>query len=114
MKDSGLFKGCLEAILLKLLQERGRMYGYEITREVKVLTEGGLTITEGALYPLLHRLEAEGVLSVEWEQVGSRMRKYYCLTPEGKEVSASAIKNLTSFMETMQKIISGPLQTQPS
>ena len=52
---------------MKLLEEKGRMYGYEITQKVKDITKGELKITEGALYPALHKLEAEGVLEVEVE-----------------------------------------------
>jgi DNA-binding PadR family transcriptional regulator len=47
-----------------------------------------LNITEGALYPLLHRLEAEGVLDVELEYTSARVRKYYSLTREGKKRSS--------------------------
>jgi PadR family transcriptional regulator PadR len=59
VNKSNLYKGCLEPIILKLLRENKRMYGYEITRKVKEITSGEFQITEGALYPLLHRLEAE-------------------------------------------------------
>lgn len=85
MNKANLYKGCLEPIILKLLGDNGRMYGYEITQRVKKLTAGELKITEGALYPLLHRLEAEGVLEVETENMGNRVRKYYSLTKAGKK-----------------------------
>ena len=68
-----------------LLSETDKMYGYEITRKVKLLTKGELNITEGALYPALHKLEAEGVLEVEVARVDNRLRKYYKLTEKGKE-----------------------------
>ena len=69
MKNSQLYKGSLNTIIMKLLEENGKMYGYEITQKVKALTQGELTITEGALYPALHKLEAEGLLDVEIERV---------------------------------------------
>ena len=65
MKNSQLYKGSLNTIIMKLLEENGKMYGYEITQRVKAITLGELTITEGALYPALHKLEAEGLLDVE-------------------------------------------------
>jgi PadR family transcriptional regulator PadR len=55
-------KGSLSTIVLKLLDDNGRMYGYEITQKVKELTSGDIHITEGALYPILHKLEAEEVV----------------------------------------------------
>ena len=85
MKNSQLYKGSLNTIVMKLLEENGRMYGYEITQKVKDITKGELKITEGALYPALHKLEAEGVLEVEVENVDNRLRKYYKLTEIGEQ-----------------------------
>lgn len=81
------------------------MYGYEITQEVKQRSNGALHITEGALYPLLHRLEADGALEVETAREGNRIRKYYKLTEAGKKASAKAMDELKSFLETMHTII---------
>ena len=83
--NSQLFKGSLTTIVLKLLSEGEKMYGYEITKKVKELTAGELTLTEGALYPALHKLEGEGLLTVTMERIGNRPRKYYSLTPRGRE-----------------------------
>ena len=65
MSQNNLYKGSLSTIVLKLLNDKGKMYGYQITREVELITTGSLKITEGALYPILHKLEAKGLLSVE-------------------------------------------------
>ena len=105
MNKSTLYKGCLEPILLKLLHDNGRMYGYEITQKVKELTSGELQITEGALYPLLHRLEDQGVLRVEMENIGNRVRKYYSLTPEGERQKGKAQSELTTFLQTLQILL---------
>ena len=64
MGNQKLYKGSLQTIILKLLETNDKMYGYEITQHVKALTNGELKITEGALYPALHKLEAEGLLAV--------------------------------------------------
>ena len=79
MKNSQLYKGSLNTIVMKLLEENGRMYGYEITQKVKEITSGDLKITEGALYPALHKLEAEGILEVEVENVDNRLRNMQSL-----------------------------------
>jgi DNA-binding PadR family transcriptional regulator len=101
MKNSGLYKGCLEPMVLQLLQD-GRMYGYEITQKVKEISRGELNITEGALYPLLHRLEADNLIEAETEHIGSRVRKYYKLTRHGKKQAKLSFTELQQFMETMQ------------
>ncbi len=92
----------LEPIIMQLLKENGRMYGFEITQKVKEITQNQLQITEGALYPLLHRLEAEGVLDASMETFGNRVRKYYSLTTKGKKQTAGALKEVQSFVETLQ------------
>jgi DNA-binding PadR family transcriptional regulator len=102
MKKSSFYKGCLEPIIMQLIKENRRMYGFEITQKVKLLTEGKLKITEGALYPLLHKLEAEGLLEVTVENIGNRMRKYYSLTKAGKKETAGSLKEIQSFVETLQ------------
>lgn len=100
-----LFKGSLTTIILKLLAEADKMYGYEITKKVKQLTNDELTLTEGALYPALHKLEAEGLVTVSIQNIGNRSRKYYSLTKKGnKEVNYKIIE-LKDFFSQMQTIL---------
>jgi len=105
MKNSQLYKGNLTTILLKLLQENGKMYGYEITQKVKQITKGELNITEGALYPALHKLEAEGLLDVEVKKVDNRLRKYYSLTETGSTETAIRLAELADFIRNMQNLV---------
>lgn len=102
MSNSKLYKGSLVTIILKLLSEQEKMYGYEMTQKVKALTKGELNITEGALYPALHKLEAEGVLEVEVLKVDNRLRKYYKLTEKGKEETVSKLAELEAYIRNMQ------------
>ena len=104
-RSNQLFKGSLNTILLKMLGENDRMYGYEITRKVMELSGDKIQLTEGALYPALHRLEADGLLEVTIEKVGNRNRKYYSLTKKGKTESKLMIKEITGFIEQMQHIL---------
>jgi PadR family transcriptional regulator PadR len=104
MNKSNLFKGCLESVIMQLLKDNGRMYGYEITQRVKDITKSELQITEGALYPLLHRLEANGILEVEMESIGNRVRKYYSLTKAGKKQTIAAMAELKAFMQALQTL----------
>ena len=106
MKKSQLYKGSLNTIIMKLLEENGKMYGYEITQKVKGITHGELTISEGALYPALHKLEAEGLLDVEIEKVDNRMRKYYKLTEKGTIETVNRLSELEDFIRNMQSLVS--------
>ncbi|MCF1420199.1 PadR family transcriptional regulator [Mangrovimonas futianensis] len=105
MYSKDLIKGTLQPIILKLLEENNKMYGYEITQRVKELTNGKIEITEGALYPMLHKLEADKILSTEKVYIGKRVRKYYHLTQNGKQVVGEKINELSDFLSTMQLII---------
>jgi len=105
MGNQKLYKGSLQTIILKLLEENDKMYGYEITQRVKELTNGELQITEGALYPALHKLEADGMLDVEVAMVDNRLRKYYKLTENGTKETVSRLAEMEEFLRTMQTII---------
>lgn len=105
MYSKEIIKGTLKPIILRLLQEQNRMYGYEITQRVKDLTADKIQITEGALYPLLHKLEAEGVVTTEKENIGKRVRKYYRLTEEGQSTAKDLVEEFIDFMATMKHIL---------
>lgn len=111
MYSSELIKGTLKTIILKLLKENKRMYGYEITQKVKDLTGNKIQLTEGALYPSLHALEAEGILTTETEFIGKRVRKYYTLSEEGKIRSDEKINEFADFMNTMKALLNIDPQT---
>ena len=103
--SSELIKGTLKTIILKLLSENKRMYGYEITQTVKDLTGDKIQLTEGALYPTLHALEAEGLLTTETEYIGKRVRKYYSLSKEGKSKSKEKVSEFADFVSTMKVLL---------
>ena len=103
--SSELIKGTLKTIVLKLLEDNKRMYGYEITQKVKELTSEKIQITEGALYPTLHALEDAGLVTIETEYIGKRVRKYYSLSSEGKSKAKEKVSELADFMETMRFLL---------
>jgi len=105
MKPSNLYKGSLSTIILKLLNENDKMYGYEITQKVKEITKGELKLTEGAMYPALHKLEAHGLLSVEVVKVGNRVRKYYKLTEAGTKETVEKLAELESYFRNMRALV---------
>jgi DNA-binding PadR family transcriptional regulator len=105
MYSSELIKGTLKTIVLNLLNDQGRMYGYEITQRVKVLTNDKIQITEGALYPLLHALEKNEEVKTEEEFIGKRIRKYYSLTPKGANTAVQKVNELSDFMSTLSFLL---------
>lgn len=109
MNQKELVKGTLSTILLRLLAERGRMYGYEITQQVKEMSDGKIQIKEGSLYPALHKLEADGHVTVEEVYTGKRIRRYYKLTEKGHSQVKLALTELQQFLQTMHNIISTPI-----
>lgn len=111
MHSTELLKGTLQTIILKLLADNTKMYGYEITQRVKELSDGTIQLTEGSLYPTLHRLEAEGYLRTETISMGKRIRKYYSLTRDGRKTATERIQEFASFMKTMSIILSIKPQT---
>ena len=69
-------------IVLAVLSQLGeQQYGYSL---IKRLSEGGLEIDQGTLYPLLRRLESQGLLTSDWRIEGERPRRYYVLSEEGR------------------------------
>jgi len=105
MYSQELIKGTLKTIVLSLLSEDDRMYGYEITQHVKDKTLGEIQLTEGALYPTLHKLEAEGFLTTEKVSIGKRVRKYYSLTETGNKQANDKVMEFRKFSETMNELL---------
>ncbi len=100
-----LLKGSLKSIILKLLAENDRMYGYEITQTVEQLSQGKIKLTYGALYPILHKLEADGAVVTENETVNNRTRVYYRLTEEGIGTAKEKVLELEEFINTIKILI---------
>lgn len=103
--NNELFKGTLQTIILKLLSENERMYGYEITQKVKAITQGELLLKEGALYPALHKLEADGFLETTKEVVDNRLRKYYALSQNGEKEVVNKLQEAKEFIAQLQLLL---------
>lgn len=110
MHSPELLKGTLQTIVLKLLADNGKMYGYEITQRVKELSDSTIQLTEGALYPTLHKMEAEGLLKTETQFFGKRIRKYYTITRNGKSSVQERILEFQAFIRTMNTLLNLQLE----
>ncbi|RYZ53146.1 MAG: PadR family transcriptional regulator [Sphingobacteriales bacterium] len=100
-----LLKGTTGPIILRLLHEYGKMYGYEISQKVKDLSDGRILVKEGSLYPALHKLEADGLIVAEEVFVGKRVRRYYKLTTPGKKAARASVDELVDFLRTIYGLI---------
>ena len=105
MKSKEFIQGTIKTIVLKLLSDKDRMYGYEITKRVAELSGEQIKLTYGALYPVLYKLENDGLLMPTTEIVENRARKYYSLTPKGKEVAKEKVSELQKFTEILKIIL---------
>ncbi len=112
MYSKELLKGTLSTIILKLLENNEKMYGYQITQEVKELSDEKILIKEGSLYPALHKLKDDGLIEVETVNIGKRIRRYYFLTKKGTKVKDEKISEIKSFMNTLNKILSFHIKIQ--
>ncbi|MDR1257923.1 MAG: PadR family transcriptional regulator [Tannerellaceae bacterium] len=104
MFSQEILKGTLKPMIIKLIMEEGKMYGYQITQQVKKLSCEQIALTEGALYPALHKLVEDGFLVVESEQVGNRERKYYSLSEIGRQTAAAKLEEIRESIRVLVRI----------
>ena len=108
MHSRELLKGTIEIIILKLLQENKWMYGYEMMQEADKISGGRITISEGSMYTILHRLVKEGLVQTKEESNGKRIRIYYALTKEGKKTARDKLKEMQAFITSLQVVFVNP------
>jgi PadR family transcriptional regulator, regulatory protein PadR len=97
-----LLRGLLKTIVLKTVSDGDHMYGYDIIKTVKQQTGGRVQITEGALYPMLHALEAGGLLQAETAYSGRRIRKYYSISKTGQLLLAEKLSEIKGFVAILR------------
>lgn len=85
--DKDLVAASATPMVLAILDE-GDSYGYAILKRIRELSGGHLEWTDGMLYPLLHRLERQGLVTSSWDVADGRRRKHYALTGGGREALA--------------------------
>ncbi|HEV7590153.1 MAG TPA: PadR family transcriptional regulator [Longimicrobium sp.] len=95
-----LRRGCL--VLAVLAQLRGEQYGYSLR---KALGERGMEIDEGTLYPLLRRLESQGLLLSEWREHEKRRKRFYSLSPDGAAMLGQLLAEWASIGASLTDIL---------
>src|SRR5262245_58698095 len=96
-----LRRGCLIVAVLAAL--RTEQYGYTLR---KLLAEHGLIVDEGTLYPLLRRLETQGLLASEWREEGKRNKRFYALSKDGKQMLAQLLAEWRGIDSSLGGILS--------
>jgi DNA-binding PadR family transcriptional regulator len=96
-----LRRGAIVISVLSQLEEE--QYGYSL---LKRLADLGMEIDQGTLYPLLRRLESQGLVRSDWRIVDeSRPRRYYVISPQGREILARLKEEWSDLVETMRRIL---------
>ncbi len=103
--DTELLKGTLSLLILSLLSRKA-MYGYEIAATVHRETDGTFTWREGSLYPSLHKMQADGLITGEWEEKETgRKRRYYHITPRGRETLREKLQSWADLSRAVNRIL---------
>jgi DNA-binding PadR family transcriptional regulator len=104
-----LVKGHLELLLLGALGD-GPRHGYAVIGDLRARTDGAFDLSEGTVYPALHRMQDDGLLASDWQDVAGRRRRVYRLTPEGRVALAGQRQRWRSFARAVDTV----LQSRPT
>jgi PadR family transcriptional regulator, regulatory protein PadR len=110
--DTELLKGTLTLLILSMLN-RKPMYGYELAATVHEFTQGSFVFKEGSLYPSLHKLQADGLLTGQWEDGPSaegpgRKRRYYHITDKGRAVLEEKRRSWNELCQAVNRVLEEP------
>jgi len=104
-KPSDLVQGTLDLLLLKILALQP-LHGWAISRRLKSISGDVLQVSEGSLYPALHKLEQEGWITAEWKQTeNNRRAKFYSLTRPGRKQLDSEAANWELLSSAISAVI---------
>ena len=106
--EAQLKKGVLDMLVLRLLSN-GEMYGYQIISELKTKSDGRFDLKEGTLYPILYRLEDDGMVQSRWSEAKDRKvpRKYYLITDKGRQMLLEIERLWREICRSAAKILEG-------
>lgn len=105
--------GVPELLVLSLLVRRP-MYGYELVQAIRRSTDGTLEFGEGCIYPILHRLEADGLLVGKRELVGGRSRVVYRATSKGSKRLAGSTAGWRKIVAAVEQALQGGDHGEPA
>lgn len=112
--DKSLLTGSTTMLLLKLLEDRD-MYGYQMIEELSRKSDDTFTLKAGTLYPLLHGLEQQGmVTSYDGDADSARVRKYYSITKKGKGLLAAKKAEWKAYTSAVNQVLKGGAAFEPA
>ena len=104
-QKTDLLQGTLELLVLRLLRS-GQLNGWDIMQRIQLVSGEVLSVTPGALYPALHRLEERGLITSEWgESVNNRRAKFYQLSPAGRKQLEAERETWERFTGAVEAIL---------
>ena len=98
-------RGHLDLLLLSTVRRLGTAHGYAIISSLRDSSDGAFDLPEGTVYPALHRLERDGLVSSQWQDESPRRRRVYTLTPRGAEALAAKKLEWQAFSRGMQAVL---------
>ncbi len=100
-----LWRGSLALAVLAALTD-GPQYGYAIQKAVREASNGQLALNAGTLYPILHKLEAQGAIKASWDESTGRPRKWYRLTAAGKRQLKTQTDGWRAYASAVEALLS--------
>jgi PadR family transcriptional regulator, regulatory protein PadR len=97
-------KGHLDGLILAVLRDR-QLHGYAVIEELKLRSAGDLDLPEGTVYPALHRLEGDGLLSSKWSAESGRRRRVYTVTDKGQKALQRKRSDWRAFATTIETVL---------
>ncbi len=110
--DSELLRGSLDLMVLSVLAD-GPKYGYSLQQSLREASYGRVDPKAGTLYPLLHRLEDDGLIRAKWDSETGRKRKWYELTAAGKKRLKTQAHEWYAFADVLRRLLE-PVVTPPA
>ena len=101
-----LLKGSTKMLILEMVKDKN-MYGYQMIKKLKEKSNNVFEFKEGTLYPILHSLEEEGLISSYWDDTTGKKRKYYAITTKGKKSLKEKNEDWKIFSESVNRVIGG-------
>jgi PadR family transcriptional regulator, regulatory protein PadR len=99
-----LLKGAADTLVLSSFAD-GEKYGYQVVKELEPRSEGFFCFKEGTLYPILHRLEKQALLTARWETMSNGSeRRYYSLTGKGRRALSDKLTEWQTFSHAVGRV----------
>jgi DNA-binding PadR family transcriptional regulator len=109
MKAQKELVGASTGLLILSVLAKEASYGYQIIQRINKEADGVFAWQEGTVYPVLYKLEKEGLLRAQWQQADTgRERKYYYITAKGRDALTTGAREWNAFHAVMMRLVEEP------